>query len=130
MNASIQLKALVASLATVAIVGTAMAQGTPPNPAVKNPALGAGQQSSKNTPMGTTGTPGATGGTTTGSSTMGTGTTSGTSGSTMTGSSTTGSGSTMGASSSTDTTAATKTTRTMKKSKVRAKRKAAHSDRG
>ncbi|MBA2673020.1 proteophosphoglycan ppg4 [Ramlibacter sp.] len=128
MNASIQLKALVASLATVAIVGTAMAQGTPPNPAVKNPALGAGQQSTQNTPMGTTGTPGVTGGTTTGSSTMGTGTTSG---STMTGSSTTGSGTTMGASSSTDTTTATKTTRTMKKSKMKAKRKhAAHSDRG
>ncbi|MES2940692.1 MAG: proteophosphoglycan ppg4 [Pseudomonadota bacterium] len=116
MNASIQLKTLVASLAAVAFVGTALAQGNPPNPSVSNPAQGAGQQSSQTTPMGTTGTPGGSG------STMGA--------STPTTGSTAGSGTTMGASSSTDTSAAATTT-TTKKSKVKAKRKhVARSDRG
>jgi hypothetical protein len=50
------LKTLVAGLAT-ATVALAFAQGTPPNPAAANPATGAGQRSSQNTPMGTTGTP-------------------------------------------------------------------------
>ncbi|MDB5858464.1 MAG: hypothetical protein JWQ76_2153 [Ramlibacter sp.] len=50
------LKTLVAGLAT-ATVALAFAQGTPPSPAAANPATGAGQRSSQNTPMGTTGTP-------------------------------------------------------------------------
>ena len=50
------LKALLAGLATVALVGTAVAQSTPPTTANPNPATGAGQQSTQNTPMGTTGT--------------------------------------------------------------------------
>jgi hypothetical protein len=57
MTASTTLKALFAGAATVALIGTAMAQGNPPNPAVKNAPTGAGQQSSQQTPMGTTGTP-------------------------------------------------------------------------
>jgi hypothetical protein len=57
MNASKQVKVLLAGIATVAVMGAAMAQGNPPNPAVKNAPEGAGQQSSQNTPMGTTGTP-------------------------------------------------------------------------
>jgi hypothetical protein len=55
MTASITLKTLLAGLATVAVVGTAMAQGTPPTTASPNAATGAGQQSSQGTPMGTTG---------------------------------------------------------------------------
>jgi hypothetical protein len=50
------LKALLAGFATVALVGTAVAQSTPPTTANPNPATGAGQQSSQATPMGTTGT--------------------------------------------------------------------------
>lgn len=97
MSASIHFKGLLAGIATVAVVGTAMAQGTPPNTNVTNPAVGAGQQSSQQTPMGTTGTPGGTSGATT----MGaTGSTSGS----------TGSASTMGAPSDT----AAPTTRTMR----------------
>ena len=65
MNAS-QLKGLLAGIATVAVVGTAMAQGTPPNSNVTNPAVGAGQQSSQGTAMGTTGVQSSSG------STMGT----------------------------------------------------------
>lgn len=57
MTASTQFKGLLAGFAAVALIGTAMAQGNPPNPAVKNAPEGAGQQSSQNTPMGTTGTP-------------------------------------------------------------------------
>lgn len=55
MTASNTLKTLLAGLATVAVVGTAMAQGTPPTTASPNAATGAGQQSSQGTPMGTTG---------------------------------------------------------------------------
>ena len=57
MTASTQLKGLLAGLAAVAIAGSAFAQATPPNPAAKDPATGAGQQSTQTTPMGTTGTP-------------------------------------------------------------------------
>ncbi|MFC5498886.1 proteophosphoglycan ppg4 [Caenimonas terrae] len=57
MNASRHLKTLLAGAAAVALIGTAMAQGNPPNPAVKSAPVGAGQQSTQNTPMGTTGTP-------------------------------------------------------------------------
>lgn len=56
MTASNALKSLLAGIATVAVVGTAIAQGNPPTTASPNPATGAGQQSSQNTPMGTTGT--------------------------------------------------------------------------
>ena len=55
MTASNTLKTLLAGLAAVAVVGTAMAQGTPPTTASPNAATGAGQQSSQGTPMGTTG---------------------------------------------------------------------------
>lgn len=55
MTASNTLKTLLAGLATVAVVGTAMAQGTPPTTASPNAATGAGQQSSQGTAMGTTG---------------------------------------------------------------------------
>lgn len=51
------LKGLVAAIAA-ATAAFAFAQGTPPNAAVTDPAQGAGQRSSQNTPMGTTGTPG------------------------------------------------------------------------
>ena len=105
MSASIHLKGLLAGLAAVAIAGSAIAQGNPPNPAVKDPAVGAGQQSSQTTPMGSTGTPA-------GGSTAA-GTSGSTSGSTTAGSST-GSSTTMGASgsASTDTSASTSSSRT------------------
>lgn len=94
------------------VAGVAIAQSTPPNPAAKNPAIGAGQQSTQTTPMGTTGTPNNAGGSTSGAmgasgsgSTAGTGTSgssstmgAGTSGTTGSGSSASGSaagGSTM-----------------------------------
>ncbi len=54
MTASTTFKTLLAGLATVAVVGTAVAQGTPPAPAPNAP-IGAGQQSSQGTPMGSTG---------------------------------------------------------------------------
>lgn len=57
MTATKQLKGLLAGVAAVALIGTAMAQGNPPNPAVKSAPIGAGQQSSQKTPMGETGTP-------------------------------------------------------------------------
>lgn len=96
-----QLKSLLAGAAAIAVIGTAIAQGTPPNPNVTNPPVGAGQQSSQGTPMGTTGVQGAgTGAATTGSST----TMGATSGST-TGSTGSTSGSTMGATTDTTTTA-------------------------
>lgn len=101
MTASTTLKALFAGAAAVALIGTAMAQGNPPNPSVKNAPTGAGQQSSQQTPMGTTGTP--SGGAMAPGSTTGTTSNMGTS---STGK-TTGSDSTMGASStSADTTVA------------------------
>ena len=78
MTTSKFIKSLIAGAAAVALVGTAVAQGTAANPAVKNPATGAGQQSSQNTPMGTTGTPGGSGSNATGSGMSG--------GSTMSGS--------------------------------------------
>jgi hypothetical protein len=74
MSAKTSVKGMLAGLAALAIAGTALAQGNPPNPAVKDPAVGAGQQSSKTTPMGTTGTPAggsAAAGSTGSSSTMG-----------------------------------------------------------
>ena len=87
MIASKQIKSLLAGVAAVAVIGTAMAQGSPPNPAVKSAPVGAGQQSSQGTPMGVTGTPAggssATGstaaGSTSGSMNMGTASNSGSS---------------------------------------------------
>lgn len=95
MTSSKFIKSLIAGAAAVALIGTAVAQGTAANPAVKNPATGAGQQSSQGTPMGTTGTPGGSGTTATGSGMS--------SGSTMSGSTNTApmnSGSTAGSRSS------------------------------
>jgi hypothetical protein len=105
MSASTQFKGVLAGLAAVAIAGAAIAQATPPNPAAKDPAVGAGQQSTQATPMGSTGTP-AGGSTAAGAG----GTTS--SGSTAAGTSSSGSTS-MGASgtASTDTTASSRTAR-------------------
>ncbi|MCC2633282.1 MAG: hypothetical protein K0S48_1168 [Ramlibacter sp.] len=50
------LKIVIAAV-TAATFSLAFAQGTPPTPA-SNPAVGKGQTSTQNTPMGTTGTPG------------------------------------------------------------------------
>ncbi|MFY3383542.1 proteophosphoglycan ppg4 [Paracidovorax sp. MALMAid1276] len=57
MTASTSLKTVLASIAAVAVVGTAIAQGTPPTTSSADPATGAGQRSTQNTPMGSTGTP-------------------------------------------------------------------------
>ena len=97
-----------AGLAALAIAGTAIAQSTPPNPAAKDPAVGAGQQSSQSTPMGSTGTP--AGGSTPSGSTGAAGSTG--SGSTSADTGSTGAGSTMGASGASDTTTRRGTTRT------------------
>jgi hypothetical protein len=96
MIASKQLKGLLAGIAAVALVGTAMAQGNPPNPAVKSAPTGAGQQSSQQTPMGTTGTPTGSGAATTGSTASGSSSTTGSSAS----SGSTSGGTAMGATSS------------------------------
>ena len=109
MTASKQFKGLLAGVAAVALIGTAIAQGSPPNPAIKSAPVGAGQQSSQQTPMGTTGTP-AGGGTAAGSSStnMGSSSTSGTTG-------TAGTGSSMGSpSTSADSSASTGTKRTVR----------------
>jgi hypothetical protein len=53
------LKILAAAVAA-ATFSLAFAQGTPPTPS-KDPATGAGQRSTQSTPMGDSGTPGATG---------------------------------------------------------------------
>lgn len=119
---SIQFKSLLAA-AAVTLAGVAVAQGTPPNPAAADPAVGAGQQSTQGTSMGVTGTPAGDGTATMGAS----GTTSGTttsSGSTMTpstsgtttGSGTMSSGTTAGSSTTTDMSGSTasNTTRPMR----------------
>ena len=51
---------ILAAIAATATVSLAMAQGVPPKPAA-DPAVGAGQRSTQNTPMGSTGTPGGAG---------------------------------------------------------------------
>ena len=51
---------ILAAIAATATVSLAMAQGVPPKPA-SDPAVGAGQRSTQNTPMGATGTPGGAG---------------------------------------------------------------------
>lgn len=83
------LKGLLA-VAAITVAGAAIAQSTPPNPAAKDPAVGAGQQSTQSTPMGATGTPNNAGGSSATMGASGSGSTSG--------SGTTGSSSTMGAS--------------------------------
>lgn len=85
---------LLAAVAATAFLGTAIAQGTPPNPAKPDPATGAGQRSTQNTPMGATGTPAGSGAATAGSTAGATAApmTSGSTGSTAAGST---SGSTM-----------------------------------
>ena len=94
MTASKHIKGLLAGIAAFALIGTAMAQGNPPNPAIMSAPVGAGQQSTQQTPMGTTGTP------TGGMPTAGSGSTStnmgaaGTSGSTSSGATSMGSSST------------------------------------
>jgi hypothetical protein len=60
------IKYLVAAVAAASL-GLAFAQGTPPKPGATDPAVGAGQRSTQNTPMGTTGTPGGGGATAQGS---------------------------------------------------------------
>ena len=90
MTASKQFKGLLAGVAAFAFIGAATAQGNPPNPAVKSAPVGAGQQSTQKTPMGETGTPGAT---------SGAGSTTGSTGSNTGSSSNTGSTNSMGATS-------------------------------
>lgn len=83
MTASKHIKGLLAGVAAFALIGTAMAQGNPPNPAIMSAPVGAGQQSTQQTPMGTTGTP------TGGMPAAGSGSTSTSSGATSMGSSST-----------------------------------------
>jgi hypothetical protein len=55
MSLFTKIAGVAAGVSAVAVLGVAIAQGEPPNPMIKNPALGAGQQSSHVTPMGETG---------------------------------------------------------------------------
>jgi len=104
-------KTLIA-LAAAALFGVAFAQSTPPNTAAKDPAVGAGQRSTQNTPMGTTGTPGG--------------------GATMSSTAPAGSGTSMGASSTTDTSASatTSTGSGVHKAKKKSRKHKARHDRG
>lgn len=103
------LKILAAAIAATT-VSFAMAQGTPPKPA-SDPAVGAGQRSTQNTPMGTTGTPSGAGAMAQGSSAGSTAaSTAGTAGSMN-------SGSTMSAAPSGSSTMASDTHTTTKKHK-------------
>ena len=112
-------KTLIA-LAAAALFGAAFAQSTPPNTAAKDPAVGAGQRSTQNTPMGTTGTPG--GGATMSSNAAPATTTTVPAGS----------GTSMGASITTDTsaTATTSSSSGTHKAKKKSKKHKARSDRG
>ena len=115
MTASKQFKGLLAGVAAVTLIGTAMAQGTPPNPAIKSAPVGAGQQSTQKTPMGDTGTP--TGASTatgsmTGSTNMGSTSSSGGKTSRMTSGSTSGTASMGSGSTSADTSRSTRSKRT------------------
>ncbi|MDB5753053.1 MAG: hypothetical protein JWP65_3474 [Ramlibacter sp.] len=92
-------KILIAATA-VFTAAFALAQGTPPAPA-SNPAVGSGQRSTQDTPMGATGTPGggaATGSTSSGATMSGSGSGSATSGSTGSGSGSSMSGTSSGSS--------------------------------
>lgn len=91
---------ILTAVAAAATFSLAFAQGTPPQQAT-DPAVGAGQRSTQETPMGSTGTPGSEGaaaqGSTTGSpaaGTMGAGSSASGTMSSDTGASTSGSGST------------------------------------
>lgn len=110
MQATNFIKGLLAGVATVAFIGSAMAQGNPPNPAVKSAPVGAGQQSTQQTPMGTTGTP-AGGGTAATSSGTTAGTMNTTTGGSTTGSTSMGSGSTAADTSATATARPVRTAR-------------------
>jgi hypothetical protein len=55
MSAVIRCAGLLAGVSTVVVLGVAIAQSEPPNPLIGNAAIGAGQQSTHNTPMGETG---------------------------------------------------------------------------
>ena len=101
------------ALAAAAVFGIAFAQSTPPNTAAKDPATGAGQRSTQNTPMGSTGTPG-------GGATM------------SSNAAPAGAGTSMGASSTTDTsaTATTSSGTTTHKAKKKSRKHKARSDRG
>lgn len=55
MSALTKCAGLVAGLSAVGVIGVAVAQSVPPNPLIKNPAIGAGQQTVFLTPMGETG---------------------------------------------------------------------------
>ena len=99
MTASRQFKSLLAGVAAVALMGSAMAQGNPPNPAIKSAPIGAGQQSTQKTPMGETGTQSSTGSMPATANTTSAGSTSSSMGSTAGGTS-------MGSSSMSDTTMA------------------------
>ena len=83
---------LVTAAIAAASFGLAFAQGTPPKTSAADPAVGAGQRSTQNTPMGTTGTPGGSGaaaqGSTSGSGSASTAASSGTMSSGSTASST------------------------------------------
>lgn len=115
MTASHQIKGLLAGLATVAAMGTAIAQSTPPASGAANPAMGAGQQSTQGTPMGATGVQPSTGGTAgsgTAGATAGTRGTAGTAGTTGTTGGTTMSGTTGGTAATTTTQRTERTTTT------------------
>ena len=99
MIASRQFKSLLAGVAAVALMGSVMAQGNPPNPAIKSAPVGAGQQSTQKSPMGETGTQAATGSMPATSNTTSAGSTSSSMGSTAGGTS-------MGSSAMSDTTVA------------------------
>ena len=120
MIASKQIKGLLAGVAAMAVIGTAMAQGSPPNPAIKSAPIGAGQQSSQSTPMGVTGTP--TGGSTAAGSTSGSPSMGATTGSSKMGSTSPSSGSSMGSSSTSADTSMTPTTSKRSKRMARADR--------
>lgn len=56
MSLITKIAGVAAGVSTVAVIGVALAQGVPPNPAVPNPAMGAGQLSIHGAPLGETGT--------------------------------------------------------------------------
>jgi hypothetical protein len=55
MSLITKIAGVAAGVSAVAVLGVAIAQGEPPNPMIRNPALAAGQQSTHMTPMGETG---------------------------------------------------------------------------
>ena len=55
MSLFTKIAGVAAGVSTVAVLGVAIAQGQPPNPLIRDPAMGAGQQSIHLTPMGETG---------------------------------------------------------------------------